>query len=55
MATSIIMPLVLAEPAMMKFQFMKPPTNAAIPVSAPRMSRMPTVTSPTMTSLANQV
>src|SRR4051794_22112478 len=48
-------PLVLADPAMMKFQFMNAPKKAAMPVRAPRMSAMPMRTSPQAISGANQV
>ena len=47
--------LLLAEPAIMKFQFIKPPKKAAIPAKAPTIKPIPTNTSPTATSLANQV
>jgi hypothetical protein len=33
--------LVLAVPAIIKFQFMKPPKKAAIPVKTPRISATP--------------
>ena len=38
--------LVLVVPAIMKFQFMKAPKNAAIPTNAPRINAIPTSNSP---------
>lgn len=46
--------LVLAVPAIIKFQFIKPPKKAAIAVKRPRMSAIPIRISPATTSLANQ-
>src|SRR5947208_648083 len=48
-------PLLLADPAMMKFQFMVAPTKAATPTNAPIIRHTPTVNSPIATTLANQV
>jgi len=45
----------VAEPAMMKFQFINAPAKAAIPVSAPRMRATPISVSPMATSGPNQV
>lgn len=46
---------VLAEPAIIKFQFMKPPKIAAMPVNIPRIKASPMRISPATTSFANQV
>jgi hypothetical protein len=43
--------LMLADPAIMKFQFMK---NAAIPTNRPRINAIPIKNSPTATSLATR-
>src|SRR4051812_10067625 len=48
-------PLLLADPAMMKFQFMVAPTKAATPTNAPTIKQIPTVNSPMATTFANQV
>src|SRR4051812_40659832 len=45
--------LLLAEPAIMKFQFIRPPNTAAIPTNAPITSATPIANSPMATSLAN--
>jgi len=47
--------LVLADPAIMKFQFMKPPKKAAKPVSKPKINAIPTKNSPMEINFANQV
>src|ERR1041384_4786509 len=48
-------PLVDAEPAMMKFQFMKPPKNAAAAVKAPKTSATPIKSSLNSTTFENHV
>lgn len=48
-------PLVDAEPAMMKLQFIMPPKNAAIPTKAPRIRPAAIASSPKIIILANQV
>lgn len=45
---------VLAEPAIMDFQFMNAPTKAAMPVNKPRISPVPISSSPTAVSFAHQ-
>src|SRR6266545_2558318 len=47
--------LVLAAPAIMKFQFISAPKNAAMPTNAPRISATPIMNSPKATSEANQL
>src|SRR5690606_29318779 len=47
--------LVLAVPAIMKFQFRVAPKKAAIPTNAPKIKAIPIRTSPNVTNLANQV
>lgn len=47
--------LVLAVPAIIKFQFMKPPAKAAMPTKAPRIRAMPIKISPHITRSANLV
>src|SRR5262245_13421892 len=48
-------PLVDADPAMMKLQFIMPPKKAPIPTNAPRINAVATASSPKMISLENQV
>ena len=45
--------LILADPAIIKFQFINPPRDAAIPVNSPRINAIPTRSSPATASLAN--
>src|SRR6266545_6127631 len=47
--------LVLALPAIRKFQFSRTPKNAATPTNAPRIRATPIMNSPTATSGANQL
>src|SRR5215813_7301559 len=47
-------PLVEADPAMMKLQFIRPPKKAASPVNAPRINPRATASSPKTINLANQ-
>src|SRR6266540_2624984 len=47
--------LVLAAPAIRKFQFSSAPKNAAMPTNAPRIRATPIMNSPTATSGANQL
>src|SRR5262245_54253271 len=49
------MPLVEAEPAMMKLQFITPPKNAATPTNAPRINPAATNNSPKIIIFENQV
>ena len=46
--------LTLADPASMKFQFIKPPKKAATPTNAPRIRAIPINISPAMINFANQ-
>lgn len=48
-------PLVEADPAMMKLQFINPPKKAASPVNAPSSSAMAIANSPKMMIFENQV
>ena len=49
-----IRPFTEAVPAITKFQFMKPPKNAAIAVKAPRISAVPIANSANTTTFENQ-